>query len=129
MDIIREIFAAKHAAAVEPWPDQAGKPYRPGSGTEGMSFDEHWCDHCARDAAWREDPDHNDGCDILSKTFALDITDPDYPKEWIYGKDGRPCCTAFTTDPSKPVRCDKTLDLFAQTNGSRERLAHEGEKR
>lgn len=114
---IEELFAGKSSAATDPHPNAALEPYRPGSGTEGMAFDDAWCAHCARDAAWRED-DRNDGCDILSRTFALDIEDPDYPKEWIYGRDGVPRCTAFTTDPTTPVRCDRTPDMFAAIMGS-----------
>jgi hypothetical protein len=81
-----------------------------------MAFDDAWCAHCSRDAAFRED-DHADGalgCKILADTFVYEKTDPRYPKEWIYNKEGRPCCTAFTTDPSQPVRCDRTLDLFGE---------------
>lgn len=113
MGIIETIMRAKAEAAACPAPEYAGQPYRPGSGTEGMAFDDLWCEHCARDAEWREDPDAADGCQILSDTFVYDVDDPNYPKEWVYGRDGRPCCTAFTTDPNKPLRCDKTLDLFA----------------
>ena len=114
MSIIEEIFRAKAEAAVEPWPDMAGKPYRPGSGTEGIAFDEAWCDHCARDAAFRNDPDIDPalGCQIIADTFAFDIKDPRYPKEWVHDRNGRPSCTAFTTDPTKPWRCDKTMDMF-----------------
>lgn len=87
------------------------EPYRPSNGSEGMDFDDRWCSHCTRDAAFREDPDGADGCPIYAKTFALDISHPDYPKEWIEDENG-PRCTAFTTDPSKPVRCEQTLDMF-----------------
>lgn len=114
---IEELFAGKAAAATGAQPEAALKPYRPGSGTEGMAFDDAWCSRCARDAAWRED-ERNDCCDILSRTFALDIRDPDYPKEWIYGRDGRPCCTAFTTDANTPLRCDKTPDLFVDVGAT-----------
>ncbi len=110
---IEEAFAGKRAAATEPAPALALEPYRPGSGTEGMAFDDAWCAHCARDAAWRED-ESAECCDILSRTFALDIRDPDYPKEWVYGREGRPYCTAFTAEPGKALRCDHTLDLFAK---------------
>lgn len=89
------------------------KSYRPSNGTEGMIFDEQWCAHCTRDAAFREDMDANDGCPILAATFALDINHPDYPPEWVVDDKGYPKCTAFTEDPSQPVRCDRTLDLFA----------------
>ncbi len=115
-DIIRQVFAAKAATAVSPWAEMAGKPYRPGSGTEGMSFDDHWCEHCTRDRPYRDDPDNHDpaihGCQIIADVFAYETDNPKYPKEWVYGADGVPKCTAFTTDPSKPVRCGKTADLF-----------------
>ncbi len=91
------------------------KSYRPGSGTAGISFDEYWCDHCARDAEYRNGGDDTDpaiGCKIIADALAFDITNPLYPKEWIYGDDGQPKCTAFTDDKSKPWRCDKTLDMF-----------------
>ena len=123
MEIISQIFAAKVAAATRPEPDLTGKPYRPGSGTEGMAWDDAWCDHCARDAEYRAGGDNADpalGCKILADAFAYDIGDPNYPKEWVYGRDGRPCCTAYTTDPTKPVRCNKTADLFdSRTTGTR----------
>jgi hypothetical protein len=91
--------------------------YRPSNGTAGAGFQEHWCDHCARDAAFRDggpDVDPALGCQILAATFVYEITDPKYPKEWIYGPDGWPKCTAFTTDPKCPVRCEKTIDMFAR---------------
>ena len=115
MDIIGQLMAGKSAAAVEPWPEKASTLDRPGSGTEGMSFDEHWCNHCTRDQAYRDggpDADPALGCQIIADAFAYDINHPKYPQEWVYGADGVPKCTAFTTDPSKPVRCDRTLDLF-----------------
>jgi len=88
------------------------RPYRPSNGTEGMWFDSQWCEHCARDAAWRENV-NNDPCEILNLTFALDINHPEYPKEWIKDDDGgNPRCTAHTEDPSCPTRCDKTIDMF-----------------
>jgi hypothetical protein len=114
-DIIHQIFAGKIAAATSPSPSRVGRPYRPGSGTEGMAFDDHWCAQCTRDVAFRES-DNSDGelgCKILSATFVYDADDPNYPKEWVYDRDGTPTCTAFTTDPKQPVRCDKTPDMFA----------------
>jgi len=93
--------------------NMAGKPYRPSCGTEGMAFDEAWCDLCARDAEWRYDEQNGDPCQILSDTFIYSITDAQYPKEWVYDRNGRPSCTAFTEDPSRPLRCDRTLDMFS----------------
>lgn len=113
-EVIETIMEGKAAAAHEAMPTLAGKPYRPGSGSEGMAFDDTWCCHCTRDQEFRSDPDSADGCPILANTFAYAIDDPNYPKEWVYGHDGRPCCTGFATDPAQPLRCDKTVDLFAE---------------
>lgn len=114
-----EIIAAWHvdkvSAATEPRSEMAGKPYRPYSGTEGAAFDDSWCAHCERDKAYRDggpDADPSIACQIIADTFAFDVSHPQYPKEWVYGRDGKPCCTAFTTDPNKPVRCANTLDMF-----------------
>lgn len=82
-----------------------------------MAFDEAWCEHCERDREYREggpDADPAIACQIIADIFAFEIDDPKYPKEWVYGRDGKPCCTAFTTDPKKPVRCDKTIDMFEE---------------
>ena len=117
-DLIETIMEGKAAAATQAWPTLEGKSYRPGSGTEGIAFDEVWCEHCARDAAYRNggpDADPALGCQILAAALCFDIKDPSFPKEWVYGHDARPCCTAFTTDPNKPLRCDKTADLFPHT--------------
>jgi hypothetical protein len=90
------------------------KPYRPSNGTEGDDFDHWWCSGCARDQAFRDNPDSGDGCSIVASTMIFNIDEPEYPKEWIQNDDGsNPRCTAFTTEPSKPVRCDKTIDLFS----------------
>jgi len=70
-----------------------GQPYRPSNGTEGMMFEELYCNQCAL-----EDYDHETGtggCDILTRALAFDMDDPEYPKEWIHGPDGQPKCAAF----------------------------------
>lgn len=115
MDIVRALnqhFLEGEVRATARHHERAGQPYRPSTGTEGAAFQERWCDQCARDAAFRDDPDFGTGCQIVADTFALDITNPKYPKEWVFDREGRPCCTAFTTDPKCPVRCDKTIDMF-----------------
>jgi hypothetical protein len=113
---IEQLQAGKAAAAYESAPSRVGKSYRPGSGTEGMAFDDAWCERCARDAEWRKDTDQDPalGCQILADALCFDVKDPKFPKEWVYGHDGRPCCTAFTTDPARPLRCDRTVDLFSE---------------
>ena len=101
------------------YPQCAGKPYRPSNGTEGEMFQEQFCHRC------RRDQDEDDPCTILTETMAFSIDDAEYPTEWVYDKDGTPCCTAFTTDPKKPVRCDKTLDLFALSS-THQAAPHDG---
>lgn len=115
--VIRQHMLEGQVSATARHYEAAGKPYRPSTGTEGAAFQEEWCCHCARDAAFQADPDFAQGCQIVADTFAYDITDAHYPKEWIFDRDGRPCCTAYTEDPTCPRRCDKTLDLFASLNG------------
>lgn len=109
---IERHFLAGQVAATARNYGKENKPYRPATGTEGAAFQDYWCGWCARDAAFRDDPDFGEGCQIVADTFVYDIDDPKYPKEWVYDADGRPKCTAFTTDPKRPVRCDKTRDMF-----------------
>lgn len=89
------------------------KPYRPSNGTEGMMFQEEWCERCERDRAFRADQ-NNDGCSILSATMVYMADDPKYPKEWVYEPEamkrdgcltigeGGARCTAFTPEGEKP---------------------------
>lgn len=92
--------------------------YRPSSGSEGAYFQEQFCCHCARDAAMNgskvfDDCRDDDLCQIIADTYAYDIGEPQYPREWIEDEEG-PRCTAFVPfchDIPRP-RCDKTLDLF-----------------
>lgn len=96
-------------------------PYRPSNGSEGEGFHETFCDHCARDAAYRDggpDADPALGCQILANALCYSITDPEFPKEWITDDQGSRC-TAFTTDPTMPERCPNTPDLFALSSADR----------
>lgn len=74
------------------------EPYRPSNGTEGEFFQEKFCQRCVKDRACNKpNPDWSEGCKILAATFANDIDDPDYPKEWIEDDEGARC-TAFEED-------------------------------
>lgn len=102
--------------------DRHGEPYQPSNGTEGEYFFSAWCCHCQRDKSMREgepldECDDSEVCGIIANTMAFKPGDAEYPKEWIYGKDGQPCCTAFVQagDPvSGVVRDDLTADMFAK---------------
>jgi hypothetical protein len=84
------------------------RPYRPSNGTEGEWFREQFCYRCQRDAKYRETQDGQDGCRILAYTFAFDVHDPKYPKEWVQDVPApgehpikNPRCTAFEPEGAK----------------------------
>ena len=105
---------------------QLSKPirlYRPSNGTEGHCFMGEWCANCARDKAMNGEKDFDDCredelCQIIADSFAFDVDDERYPKQWVYGKDG-PECTAFIEQgkPIPPERDTKTIDMFGGVNG------------
>ena len=85
------------------------EPYMPSNGSEGEAFFEAFCAHCERDRAFRDTNYEGDGalgCQILAASYR-----GEQQVEWIEDERGARC-TAYTTDPSKPVRCDKTADMF-----------------
>ena len=67
-------------------------PYRPSNGTEGADFILHWCHRCRHDEAYQAGT--GDSCPIVAASLALDVSDPDYPKEWVQDERGARC-TAF----------------------------------
>ena len=80
---------------------KAGKPYRPGNGTEGEMFEDAFCENCKRDQAYRSygleipNDDGSIGCPILAAMLGFGTDEPGYPKELIYDRKGKPTCTAF----------------------------------
>jgi hypothetical protein len=75
------------------------QPYRPSNGDEGCWFQQKFCDRCEREREYREK--ERSPCSILGLTMALDIDDPDYPKQWVEDENG-PRCTAFRPEGSPP---------------------------
>lgn len=99
--------------------ESAGQPYRPGNGTEGELFIDSWCAQCERDHGMMaglplEECDDNQICRIIADTYLFAVTDPKYPKEWQYGQDGQPRCTAHVPkgQPIPAPRDEQTIDLF-----------------
>ena len=97
---------------------RAGQQYRPRNGTEGELFMRAWCSACQRDKAFREgepleECDDNEACTIIGASFRGGA------KEWVYGADGQPKCTAFVPagQPIPSPRCEKTLDMFGGPEG------------
>ena len=96
------------------------RPYRPSNGSEGEWFTDKFCDQCLKDKEWREK--EKNPCDILGRSMAFNTREEQYPKEWIYGENGSPTCTAFVLDTPENVekeewkkrRDPKTIDMFEQ---------------
>jgi hypothetical protein len=68
------------------------KPYRPANGMDGAVFMSRFCDQCERDRDFREND--GDSCPIAAASVAFDVTDHQYPTEWVEDAGG-PRCTAF----------------------------------
>ena len=61
-------------------------PYRPSNGTEGDCFMAQFCERCQKQKR----------CTIMARTMAFDVTEPQYPREWIRDDaNGNGICTAF----------------------------------
>ncbi|EYR81816.1 hypothetical protein [Shinella sp. DD12] len=88
------------------WPPADGSPFRPANGTEGCIFESRYCEHCSRDAAFRQDMENNDGCEILAAAHA-----GEQPTQWVY-RGGMGHCTNFSDDPANPIRCLTTMEMF-----------------
>jgi len=94
-----------------------GEKYRPSNGSEGEAFMESWCAYCVRDKEWNgtlpagKEATDEDWCEIIGRTFAHDVSEPEYPIEWQYGEDGQPKCTAFVPLDCRP-RCERTIEMF-----------------
>lgn len=74
--------------------------YRPSCGTEGLDFQEAFCERCTKNRREAKDG----GCRILLATFIHDVEDADYPPEWRYTDDGKPTCTAFKDKAGRKPR-------------------------
>lgn len=83
------------------------KPYRPSNGTEGMIFEDNFCNRCRK---------QRKPCHIWGNALAFETGDKHYPKQLTYDDEGHPTCTAFddkSVTRQKPApRCRKTADLF-----------------
>lgn len=113
---------ASHAAASLPV-----RLYQPSNGTEGECFFSAWCCKCDRDAVMGHGKDFDDCgddelCKIIADSMAYKVSDPEYPREWCYGADGYPQCTAFVPlgtlaslrVSSVAERDDRTGDMFSE---------------
>lgn len=111
----RTIFPIRLAESLKA---SAGQKYQPSNGTEGEFFFSAWCAHCARDKSMSDGKDidaceDDETCEIIGATMCFNVEDQEYPKEWVYGLDGQPMCSAFVPFGDKPVFRDPlTIDMF-----------------
>lgn len=66
-----------------------------------MIFMDKFCADCIHD-----DEENEKYCEILTRTFAFDVKDPEYPSEWTFDEDGDPVCTAFCKEEPSVVQED-----------------------
>jgi hypothetical protein len=71
------------------------RKYRPSNGSEGCWFIEKYCYNCIHGKYEHTGNTEDKPCEISTLSFMLDIDDKDYPEEWQYDDQGKPCCTAF----------------------------------
>jgi hypothetical protein len=69
------------------------KKYRPSNGSEGILFEENFCDKC-KNETWNPETNKGKQCEILGCMMLFNINEPEYPSELVY-KDDKPTCTAF----------------------------------
>jgi len=73
---------------------RAGTPYRPSNGIEGELFEGTWCADCTKKSR----------CRIWDAALCFGLSDPEYPKQLVYGEDGQPKCTGHKQKGSIPKR-------------------------
>lgn len=72
--------------------ENAGTPYCPSNGSEGMWFTDKYCMNCFH---CDPDPEGEKQCEILMRSMMYHINEPEFPKEWIYNEEGKPSCSAY----------------------------------
>lgn len=88
-------------------PACAGKPYRPSNGTEGMMFEDEFCERCKHDEIYNRTGDIDYACMIHTLILIHQPGDPEYPVEWDHDFKGRPRCTAFEANDRRGPRPPK----------------------
>lgn len=100
---------------------QPVRVYRPGSGTEGICFMEHWCGRCKHDKEWSEGKPFDEcgpgeSCDLIANSYAYAKDDPEYHGQWVWNAEGEPVCLRFEP-ANRPYRCPHTIDWISGMPG------------
>lgn len=92
------------------------RKYRPSNGTEGDWFTEKFCINCKHENYLKTGRDNARQCRILTNSLMYDLTDKEYPKEWIYDDNDNPICIQFdnTKQKRKSGRRIKIPNLFEE---------------
>lgn len=82
------------------------KKYCPSNGTEGDWFESEFCMQCLHT---NPDPTKKPQCKIWCAAVCYHVTEPQFPKEWVYNDKNEPTCTAWVKwdwdtdgDPNDP---------------------------
>ncbi len=98
--------------------------YQPSNATEGDCFMSLFCHQCRK---WRDNSYARTQCKIVLRSYAHNISDPEYPKQWRYINNFKPICTAYV-DRKEHNRIRRlkyrrrrkdllTLDMWEENNG------------
>lgn len=86
------------------------KLYRPSNGTEGMIFEDMFCDRCTH-----EDSENRRFCDIHNRAILHGVDEPEYPQEWAYisvDNIEQAVCTAFKDKDLEPEPSDEPERIY-----------------
>jgi len=86
--LVTELRNYEKACEIEEEPEE--EKFRPSNGTEGMIFQDKFCDRCKF-----RTPEIKGDCQIDLLAMSFSVEDEHYPPEWIYDKDGNGICTKF----------------------------------
>ena len=97
------LIEERAARASKPLPENAGKPYCPGSGSEGAAFEDAFCCRCQYDGSERDEPSD---CPIrMQAHIVADVHDPEFPNQWVYDEEGYPTCRMFSESKDVSPLC------------------------
>lgn len=64
--------------------------YRPSNGTEGVMFEENFCQQCIHEKFMHSQKHGDKQCAIFNEAYL-----EDWVREWVYDENGKPTCTSF----------------------------------
>ena len=71
------------------FPEMAGESFMPSNGTEGMIFNEAFCENCIHEKFIHTQKYGDKQCGVLDRVF---LNAPDPQPEWVFNEEGWPIC-------------------------------------